>query len=60
MWELCKDSSQYLIDMWGSAPQGTTWQKAKRHFAEKGYEGEFLLIYRTRTSFRLWHINIKK
>lgn len=60
MWELCKDSSQYLLDLWGSAPEGASWQAAKRHFAKKGYVGEFILIHRTRTSFRLWKINIKK
>ena len=58
MWELCKDSSQYLIDLWAGTAD-SSWQKAKSHFAAKGYSGEYLLINKTKTGFRLWKINIK-
>ena len=60
-WELCVDSSQYLLDLWGGCDEGTSWQKAKAHFREKGYEGKFLLIARNRNgNFRLWKIEIGK
>jgi len=58
MWELCENSSQYLVDLWGGHDD-VSWQKAKAHFKEKGYWGDFILIKRTRSdSFKLWNIEI--
>jgi hypothetical protein len=58
-WELCDGSSQYLVDLWGNG--SASWQAAKKHFKEKGYYGEFLLIHRSRNgNFKLYRINIKE
>ena len=55
-WELCNGSSQYLVDLFGDG--SASWQKAKSHFKQKGYEGSYLLIHRAKTGFKLYHINI--
>ncbi len=60
-WELCRDGSEYLIDLWGGVDESTSWQAAKKHFAAKGYFGRFLLIRRSRNgNVKLWQVNIKK
>ena len=56
-WELCNGSSEYLVDVWGK--DDASWQAAKKHFKEKGYCGDFLLIYRARGGgFKVYHITI--
>lgn len=58
-WELCDGSSQYLVDLWGNGD--ASWQAAKKHFQDKDYYGEFLLIHRGRNrSFKVYQVNIKK
>lgn len=57
-WELCDGSSEFLVDLYGNG--SASWQAAKSHFRNKGYYGEFLLIYRSKTGFKLYNINIKE
>lgn len=56
-WELCDGSSQYLTDLYGNGD--ANWQTAKKYFKEKGYFGEYLLIHRSKTGFKLYKVNIK-
>ena len=58
-WQLCNGSSEYLLDMWGGCPEDMSWQAAKKHFRDLGYEGKYLLIRRSEHGFKLWKINIK-
>ena len=53
--QLCSGSSQYLIDMCNSK----NWQAAKNEFKKRGYQGKYLLILTTNTSFRIYNINLK-
>lgn len=57
-WELCDGSSEFLVDLYGNG--NASWQAAKSHFRNKGYYGKFLLIHRSKTSFKLYNINIKE
>ena len=57
-WELCNGSSEYLVDLWGGCEESVSWQKAKKHFREKGYTGKFLLIRKSGYGFKVWNINI--
>ena len=57
-WELCDGSSEFLVDLYGNG--SASWQAAKSYFRNKGYYGEFLLIHRLKTGFRLYNINIKE
>lgn len=57
-WELCDGSSEYLVDVYGDGD--ASWQVAKSYFRNKGYHGDFLLIHKGRTNFRLYEINIKE
>lgn len=60
-WQLCNKSSEFLVDLWGGQPDDTSWQAAKKHFRDKGYFGDWLLISRSMNgNFRVYHVNIKK
>jgi len=52
--ELCKGSSQYLIDV----TSAKHWRTARTHFKKEGYEGKFLLIEKTKTSFFVYNIKL--
>lgn len=59
-WQLCNGSSEYLIDLWGGAPDDSSWQAAKKVFRDRGYEGKYLLIARpTQYTFKVYQIEIK-
>ena len=55
-WQLCDGSSEYLVDLWGNGD--ASWQAARSYFRKKGYHGDFLLIHRTATGFRVYHVNL--
>lgn len=60
-YELCDGSSEYLVDLWGGCDENTHFLTAKKHFADKGYYGKFILIARsTNRNFKLYNINIKR
>ena len=53
-WELCRNSSQYLMDVCVAK----SWQAAKAEFTRRGWYGKYLLIHRTKNSFKVYNINI--
>lgn len=55
-WELCDGSSEFLVDIYGN--EDASWQAARSYFKKKGYYGSFLLIHKTATGFRTYHVNL--
>ena len=57
-WELCDGSSEFLVDLYGNGD--ASWQAAKSYFRHKDYYGKFLLIHRSKTGFKLYHVDLKE